>query len=491
MLRYKKGMVAIVITFFIVSFVAPFVDSWNISNASGEVNIKLTGKKWTWMFYNDADFTPGYDPMNDFAKEAYSAENLNVIVLHDNYGNPAKIWYIDEHHNKRLLEEWGEVDMGDYQTLRDFIEYSKENYPAERYLLSFYDHGMGWRGACIDDTNHDWLTMNEIQKALRETGGVDIVCFTAPCNMGALESVYELRDCTDVYIGSEAGSGYVWWQYIISDICDMLNQNPDADDIALGKQIINLIEKDHYRWSFVERITMSAIRTDKMKELANSIDIVAGDFIANFEESYEKIQSVYDDVQSFGAGRYLDVYDFTQKYLNVETNQTTRQHLESVMNCLSDAVIAECHGNQHPNAHGLTIYFPNPAQYRYDSSYSSVGYGLDFSRDTQWNEFLEYYFGRKPYVIVYGINGGLGVTAYLKNIGGRYGSDVSWEIIIDAPLMLSGRISKGSVDIEPGEVIQIKSDIVMGIGPATISVITENDKETVHGFVIGPFVSFG
>ena len=254
------------------------------------------------------------------------------------------------------------------------------------------------------------------------------------------------------------------------------------------------VYKDSDRWSdydFGDQLTMSAIRTDRIEELADAIDMVVQHLIDNFEVSSDKVESIYYNVQKFEWEHLIDIYNFAENYLSVETNQTICQEMENVMECLQNAVIAECHRSAHPDAHGLTIYFPNPHQYRYETSYSSLGYGLDFSRDTHWDEFLEYYFGMKPYVIVYGVSGGLGVSAYLKNIGGRYGSDISWEITIDTPLMLAGRISRGSVSIGAGEVIQIESDTVMGIGPATISVITDNDKKTMQGFVVGPFVLLG
>jgi hypothetical protein len=53
--------------------------------------------------------------------------------------------------------------------------------------------------------------MHDMQEALSKNGGVDFVLFTAPCLMGAIESVYELRNCAKVYIGSENLSGYCWW----------------------------------------------------------------------------------------------------------------------------------------------------------------------------------------------------------------------------------------------------------------------------------------
>jgi hypothetical protein len=345
--------------------------------------------KWTWLFYNDADFYRAYDPLEDFAKEAYSSENLDVIVLQDKEHDPAKMWYINENHTAELLQDMGEIDMGDYQTLYDFVNYSKNNFPASRYLISLYDHGGGWTGACVDSTDNGWLTMDDIQRALTETGGVDVICFTAPCLMGALESVYELRDCVDVYVGSEEGSGYGHWWGTIGGICNMLDINPDLPNIEIGEQIIQLIE-GNTPWP--DSITMSAIRTDKMEELSNSLDIVARDLINNFNESFGNVWSAYGNVESFGNRYCIDTYDFARECLGVEANQNIRQHLEDVMNYVSEAVIAECHGSDHPNAHGLTIYFPDIYRLGYDSTYADPDYDLDFSQHTFWDEFLCKYF---------------------------------------------------------------------------------------------------
>ena len=72
--------------------------------------------------------------------------------------------------NKILLEALGEVNMGDPQTLIDFISYGKEHYPAERYQLCLYGHANAWYGACPDDTSGgDIMTMDEFQQALTAT----------------------------------------------------------------------------------------------------------------------------------------------------------------------------------------------------------------------------------------------------------------------------------------------------------------------------------
>ena len=128
----KHGIMLVAIFYILFTVIEPA--SSNIFSIE-KINIKQQSEnKWTWLFYDDADFNNAFDPLETFTKEAYSGENLDVIVLQDtNYG-PAKIWYINENHEHELLEEWGEIDMGDSQTLQDFLEYGKTNYPAKRII---------------------------------------------------------------------------------------------------------------------------------------------------------------------------------------------------------------------------------------------------------------------------------------------------------------------------------------------------------------------
>ena len=81
------------------------------SSFHGEVS-KVNMKEWTIMLYDDADFYRAYDPLDDFSKEAYSSQYVNVLVLQDKKRGGAKLWYIDENHEKQLLEEMGELNMG-------------------------------------------------------------------------------------------------------------------------------------------------------------------------------------------------------------------------------------------------------------------------------------------------------------------------------------------------------------------------------------------
>jgi hypothetical protein len=349
-------------------------------------------KKWTTLYYLDVDYTSNnYDPLDRiFLDEIASTENINVVVIQDKEDDPAYLYYIDENHNKILLEELGEVNMGSAQTLSYFINYGKENYPADRYLLWVYNHGGGWKGACMDDSNGDpLLSMDEFQIALTETGGVDIICFFA-CLMSSLESVYELRDLVDVYIGSEDLGYGEWWNGICGDTNQLIDSSPDIPSTELGIEIVNFFP-DHPNF-FSKKLTMSAIQTDKVEALVEALDSLVQSFMSTWFRSYRKVRVAHDatfllaDLQSWAD--VFEVYDLKSFIQNLPSTP----EVTAVSEVLDKAIIAEVHGSQMTETHGLSIFFPSHVSpYGLVKEYKDEELGLDFPRDTLWNEFLFFF----------------------------------------------------------------------------------------------------
>ncbi|MFE3845794.1 clostripain-related cysteine peptidase [Thermoplasmatota archaeon] len=370
----------------------------NIHSSNQDIAKFNENMKWTWMFYDDADFR-GADPFNDFANEAFSSENIDIIVLQDPYDGPAKIWYIDQNHNKHLLMDLGEVNMGDSKTLSDFINYSKKNYPADRYLLSFYNHGAGWHGACLDETDKDWLSMDETQTALLATGFIDIICFTAPCLMGSLESIYELKDCTDIYIGSEDLSGYLAWEYAIDDICSFLDENPDMSNIEIGANIISILKENQKFVGSIFFITISAIQTDLIDGLVENVDRLAINMIETMNSNPYTITKIgvilkltksYGTTLRFRNTETIDLYDFSKKCIQIfSSDSMIKSNAEAVIDSIDKVVIGNIRGLRQLRSYGLTIYFPNKF---YDNDYIET---LDFTNMTHWDELIISYFRGK------------------------------------------------------------------------------------------------
>lgn len=96
-----------------------------------------------------------------------------------------------------LQDNLGNVNCGDADALSDFIKWGVKNYPADRYILMFWDHGGGpVYGFGYDDRteSEDSLTLAEIQQALHDSGTVFDFIGMDCCIMSSIEVCCALYD---------------------------------------------------------------------------------------------------------------------------------------------------------------------------------------------------------------------------------------------------------------------------------------------------------
>jgi hypothetical protein len=354
-------------------------------------------KEWTFLLYGSADAGPMYNPLYDFAEYFPSGTGVNALCYVDTYDGTAKMWYIDENSSPVLLEDVGEVNMGSVTTLSDFLDYAKTNYPARRYIVSFYGHGGAWGGACTDmDPSFGVLRMPAMKQALEGAGGVDLVMFSAPCTMGALENAYQLKDCSDVYIASEHLSGYMFWTTAMGSISKELNSNPAVSNLELGRKIIGWIEEEkqsYVRYGGRQYLTMSAIRTDRLDGLREAIDELALVYMENPARLRAQLDRVRKKIVFFDETWIVDLNSVLLHLHRVETDPAARAALENVMGHLSVALINQLHHPKFRDIGGLSIFLPDEASTKILTYYVHEVFGLDFVRDSQWDELM---FGLFP-----------------------------------------------------------------------------------------------
>lgn len=116
-----------------------------------------------------------------------------------------------------LLEETRLSSMGDAETLRSFIDWGTETFPAERTALILWDHGGGFLGGvCMDELYRgDWLTISELDEALSDSkfdGKFSFIGFDC-CLMANYETALIVSKYTDVMIASEDDEPVDGWNY--------------------------------------------------------------------------------------------------------------------------------------------------------------------------------------------------------------------------------------------------------------------------------------
>ena len=342
-----------------------------------------TGQKsWTFMVYLDADNNLEGEGIDDFLEMASVGSNseINIVVQFDrisgfdtSYGDwtTTKRFYVTNGmtpESENEVEDLGELNHGDPQTLINFVDWVKMNYPAERYALILWNHGGGWReskeaelramqegkdrpyyrGVCWDDTDSgDYLYTDEVQSALNSTGGAELIGFDA-CLMAMAEVAYEIRSHGEVMAGSEEVEPGGGWPY--DTILQDLANNPGWSSSELGQAIV-----DRYYESYGDDETQSALDLSAMDSLAGAISAFAQSLIDNWDSDEDAVRSAAQDV----------------------------------MTEIENAVIHEQHGSGWPGAHGLAVYFPASSG-NFDSDYN--GTVIDFAAETQWDEFLQEFF---------------------------------------------------------------------------------------------------
>jgi len=417
-------MIAKRVFFFILlcSFLLPFSSAGNLSANTTNFSITaedvysvtyeaLPEKEWTFMVYLDGDNNleaAAIDDLNEMEAAGGSTADVNIIVLIDlcssengadsMYGitwNEARIYYVeagsdDEEIESTLISEEGEINMGDGETLTNFVDFVQTNYPAKKYGLSLWDHGGGLDGLCWDtDNNHNYLTINELQEAL-DGYHFDFLGMDA-CIMGQYEIVYEMRNCAD-YVGvsllNEPNDG---WDY--ENSLPYLLADPDMTGDVLGEHICRT-----YVDQYSSQATFSVWNTTDMADIHTEMEALSSILMDNLDTYGEDIGNARKLATSEGYPNYKsDLYEFVVNLKNSSSSEIVQQATETQA-ALEDINIMS-YSNLAVNPFGLWIYFPIVPNEDYNKYYAQSNethvdnlpnpyYGLDFVLNSSWEDFI-------------------------------------------------------------------------------------------------------
>ena len=358
---------------------------------------------WTFMVYMAADNNldpAALDDINEMETVGSTAD-VNILVLLDRWDEEALtgswIYYIEhdedpENVTSPIVEDLGEVNTGDPETLTYFVNYCIEEYPADNYGLVLWDHGHGWFGVCWDWTSEDKLTPDEIQTALLKTPGVNLIGFDA-CLMSMLEIGYELRQSANVMVASEAYEPWDGWPYDMV-LKDLVN-NPDWTAEELGMKIVDDYIESYNISSLVRPIvTMAVINLSEIPGLTGMVDELSVFLLNNLDEYYGAITGAKNHADRYPTITWGPPASFVDFYHAIDllgTNKDLKPYADKILGTWENVVIAtKTYGQLHREATGLTIYFPRNAQHQYYPEEYKVG--LDFATDTHWDELLVAYF---------------------------------------------------------------------------------------------------
>lgn len=144
--------------------------------------------------------------------------------------------------------------------------------------------------------------------------------------------------------------------------------------------------------------------------------------------------------------------------------------------------------------------YPDPYPRGEALIYTSGSWDLLYGPGSARSDFVFQTWGEPgAYLEIVDVDGGfdmVGVTAAIRNSGSLDATNVGWDIHVDAPVMLLGRETEGSIGtLSMGTEEEIATGFIFGFGPCTVTVtVAAGDvraSEEQDGFIIGPFVILG
>ncbi len=389
------------------------IEGQNISEKELKTKKPMKGikqtKSWTFMVYMAGDNDLEEVAITDLNELEYGlnqsglAEEMNIIVVfdrHPNYDSSNGNWIgtryyevipddaLDGNIDSTLVgPSLGEQNMGNPNTLTNFVNWTLTNYPAEHYALVFWDHGSGIDGLCYDQTDNDKLTYAEIHSALVTVNntlnerlyfdfmGADI-CF------GQLfEVAWQMRNFTRYYVASEAEEEWEGWSYDLSFASfEGTSPTPEEFIIAIVDGVEAFYEGEQQNYSTLSVVNCSALPT--LFEALRSLD----DSLIEMMDVYrDKISNALTETLIFSAlYDVIDFYDFI-RHLKIEIAHPTLQNqLDTISATADDVIVYEYQGSYYSSsASGIAITFPDQGD-----NHNL----LDFGLDTHWNLMIEAFY---------------------------------------------------------------------------------------------------
>lgn len=291
-----------------------------------------------------------------------------------------------------LLDDMGtSVDMGKADTLKDFVKWGKEQYPADHYALVVWNHGNGWmrsadqdlitRGVSYDDQTGNAIQIWQLQPAL--TGmGLDLIAFDASL-MQMAEVAYELRGVTPLVVGSEEsppGEGYPY-QLVFAPF----SATPDKPAAQLSKSFVDgMLAVPAYQ---NRKITQSVIDTTKLVPVGTAASDLANKLFLH-PEANDAVKAARSASQSFSPTTFRHYYDLSSFATNLKSrvdSQELKDACDVVTTAISGAILWEGHNTQSPGSRGIAIDLSSAEQF---APVRDDYIQLAWATATSWDEWL-------------------------------------------------------------------------------------------------------
>ena len=372
-----------------------------------------------------------------------------------------------------LIYEDKTANMGEAQTLYDFLNYANTNYPAEKVAVTFWNHGGGSvSGAAFDeiygldslDLVEMYEAFNAVWPANAENPALELVGFDT-CLMATVDVAATFQHFAKYLVGSEEVEPGNGWLY--SGWMGELAANPAMDGQDLGIAICNTYYEGCEAVGTQDQATLSLTDLSKVGGLLEAYESFGEEALVAASQDpgfFAELGRLAAQCENYGGNTR------EQGYTNmVDLGHLARQtawmlpSAQAVTDALDACIVHKVGGVYRSEATGLSCYYSYNGDIDDFNGYINVGTGLAFK-----------------HLYAYGLTGELaeGGQEYLESLDVQQLpqiqtlADMNWE---GAPLDVD---AEGSAYLTLGEQA---SQVLSGIGFSLFYVDEENDQMLLLG----------
>ena len=348
--------------------------SEDVSDSAG-----AEGESWAVYWYlcgSDLESNGGFATMDlSEMMEVELPENVNVVIE----TGGASVWQNDEvdpsklqrwlynSEGLQLLEESETANMGDAQTLYEFLDFANTNYPADRVAVTFWNHGGGSvSGAAFDELHGlDSLDLAEMYQAFdavwpadKDDPALELIGFDT-CLMATVDVAAVFQNFAKYLVASEEVEPANGWLY--SSWLGALAEDPAMDGARLGRAICDSYYEGCEAVGTQDQTTLSLTDLRKLTPLLDAYEAFGQEALAAAAEDpafFAELGRAAAQSENYGGNTR------EQGFTNmVDMGHLARQtawllpSAQSVSDALADCVLYKVGGPYRAEATGLSCYY--------------------------------------------------------------------------------------------------------------------------------------
>lgn len=370
--------------------------------ACGEAGDSASAADDSWAVYwylcgSDLESGGGY-ASGDLAElmEVELPENVNVVIetggaseWQNDVVDASKLQrWVYNSEGLELVDEQDSASMGEADTLADFLSFAKENYPANRTAVVFWNHGGGSvSGAAFDEIyGYDSLTLDEMYEAFSDVWTPDtdeppleLVGFDT-CLMATVDVANTFTDLAHYLVASEETEPANGWYY--SQWVGALAADPTMNGETLGRAICDAYYAGCEAVGTEDNATLSLTDLAKAGPLLEAYETFGAEALSaacTDPGFFSQFGRVAAQSENYGGNTK------EQGYTNmVDLGHMARQSAgllgsaQNVLDALDDCVLYKVSGPYRAEATGLSCYYSYNGDVDDFVGYAGVGAGTAF-----------------------------------------------------------------------------------------------------------------